>query len=250
MASPLTKCEVVTGKAMTRPIDVEREIDQVLLEGPARVRERLAIALPAQPGYLRSESLVYLIRAALRRGESGEEYFFVLNARCDAILEARLSADLPDVEELRQDILTDLATSLVDDVRTGGNAMDFFECKFHLAFRTMRLDHLDQHLRRHRRSVELAPPDIDRDEEKALPDDTEPSFAPATVDPELNVYLKEILAFVRANLPVEVQRAFFLVRVHKWKRKRVAALLGVTEKTIFNWLKAADEKLASVKEDA
>jgi hypothetical protein len=152
---------------------------------------------------------------------------------------------------LRQDILTDLATSLVADIRTGGDAMDFFECKFNYAFKAMRIDHLDKHLLRQGRTMSFKLRDIESDEEKLLPKDVEPSYVPPPIaDAEIGRYLKEVLAFVRREFPVEVQCAFFLIRVHKWKRERVATLLGVTKRTIFNWLKAADEKLASVKEDA
>jgi hypothetical protein len=98
MASALTRLEVATGNPMKRPREVEVEINAVLLETPQRLRERLAVKTPSEPGYLRSETLVHLIRQALRRGETGDEFFFVLNVRCDAILKARLSATIPDVD--------------------------------------------------------------------------------------------------------------------------------------------------------
>ncbi|MBX3575081.1 MAG: hypothetical protein KF694_22270 [Mesorhizobium sp.] len=250
MASPLTRLEVATGQPMKRPRDVEGEIEEALRESPERLHERLGVKTRSEPGYLRFETLVHLIRQALRRGETGEEFFFVLNARCDAILKARLSATIPDVDQLRQDILTDLATSLVEDILTGGDVMDFFECKFNLAFRGMRIDHLDKHLLRQSKTVQLRPHDSDGDEPE-FPKSTDPSYTPpAFADPETVLQLKQVLAFIRKELSLEVQRVVVLVRIFGWTQERAAAHLGVAEKTIFNRLKAADEKLASVKEDA
>lgn len=250
MASPLTRLEVATGKAMNRPLEVEAEIDAVLLETPQRLHERLGVKTPSEPSYLRSETLVHLIRQALRRRETGEEFFFVLNARCDAILKARLSATITDVDQLRQDILTDLATSIVEDILTGADAMDFFECKFNLAFRGMRIDHLDKHLFRQGKTIQLKPHDSEGDEPE-FPKSTDPSYTPpAFADPETVLQLKQVLAFIRKELPLEVQRAVVLVRIFGWTQERAATHLNVTEKTIFNRLKAADDKIASVKEDA
>lgn len=66
----------------------------------------------------------------------------VLLGRCEANLLAKVpNTGMPDAASLRQDILDELAGLFATDTTTdGSDELDFYECRFNKAFRTLRID--------------------------------------------------------------------------------------------------------------
>jgi hypothetical protein len=142
MAELLTKANK-KGVRYTRPPDVEQAIDAaVKLPGEIAIQKSL-IQAPADPGYLRSECLVYLIREARRRDdiETMNSLLAALFCRCHNILKSKVpDGSLPAAAELREDILGELGTLFaLDGQKDDKGHLDFFECRFNLAFMALRI---------------------------------------------------------------------------------------------------------------
>ena len=72
MASPLTRIKVRTTKDLyTRRRVVEAEIDHALALAPAERKRRGRVQDPSSGEFLRSETLVHLIRQDVRAGGDG-----------------------------------------------------------------------------------------------------------------------------------------------------------------------------------
>lgn len=247
MASPLTRMKVrSTGGLYTRPPLVEAEIDHVMASSLAERRRRGKVQDPASGDYLRSESLVHMLRADLREGGDGTPYLQTLIKRCEGNLRATIAAQVPQAVQLRQEILQQFGLLFTEEVRAGGDELDFFECQFNSAFKGLRVNAFNQHMVRARR-------------EASVPDDPEggedPGAAPenAAVDiwgrlqSEDAVYIREVANFIMTFPPNERQ-AIALCRIKGMKQKEAGLIIGVDERTIRTLLKRADERLASIKE--
>lgn len=258
MARPLTKHK--DGVLYTRPAVVEANIDDSLWADPATLRRRLLITDKSASEYLRSECLVHLMREAHRKGDDKKRdaVLPVLLGRCEAILKTKVSDRLPNAARLREDVLSEFCELLLAD-GTGGNPdeLDFYECKFNLAFRTLHLDVIERELRVVNRNADL--PDYgDVDE----PDAHEDAFArvseafrtPATQQSTL--FLEDLWEAIKA-LPPDQRRAVILVHILGYdeesdnpKKVTAATLCNCTGRTIRNRLSRAAETLARFKEDA
>lgn len=259
MARPLTKCNK-EGVLYTRPSSVEANIDGALLNDLPALRARLLVTDKGAPDYLRSESLVHLVRAAHRAGDDRrrDAAFTVLLGRCEAILKAKVSTQLPNAEALREEVLSEFAELLVSD-GTGDNPdeLDFYECRFNLAFRTLYVDMLTRELGEVNRAAVLP-----EEEASGAPSAYEDTFArltdafqtPATQQSTL--FLDDLWAAINALPPME-RRAVILVHVLGYKEESdnpdtvtAATLCNCTGRTIRNRLSRAVAKLARFKEDA
>lgn len=258
MARPLTKHK--DGVRYTRPAAVEANIHDALRTDPNTLRRRLLITDKGASDYLRSECLIHLVREAHRASDDKrrDAALPVLLGRCEAILEAKVSDRLPNAARLREDVLSELCELLLaDGAGDNPDELDFYECKFNLAFRTLRLDVIDRELRMVNRNADL-PEHGDVDE----PDAYEDAFArvsdafrtPATQQSTL--FLEYLWEAINA-LPPDQRRAVILVHVLGYdeesdhpKKVTAATLCDCTGRTIRNRLSRAAEKLARFKEDA
>lgn len=258
MARPLTKH--MEGVRYTRPPSVETNIDGALSVDLATLRRRLLLTDPSAADYLRSETLVHLIREAHRNGDEGrrDTILPVLLGRCEANLKIKVSEQLPNAQGLREEVLSQLCELLIAD-GTGDNPdeLDFYECRFNRAFRTLRLDVLDRELGIVNRAAAL-PDEGDPDE----PDIDEDAFArvseafrsPAAQHGAL--FLEQLWQAINA-LPPDQRRAVILVHVlgydeesDKPDKVTAATLCNCTGRTIRNRLSRAAKTLARFKEDA
>ena len=258
MARPLTKHK--DGVRYTRPSVVEANIDDVVRAEPATVRRRLLVTDKSASGYLRSECLVHIIREAHRNGDekTRDAVLPVLLGRCEAILGTKVSDRLPNAAQLREDVLSELCELLLTDgAGDQPDELDFYECKFNLAFRTLRLDVIERELRVVNRNADLPDHgDVDK------PDAYEDAFArvseafqtPAIQQSKL--FLEDLWEAINA-LPPDQRRAVILVHVLGYdeesenpKKVTAATLCNCTGRTIRNRLSRAAEKLARFKEDA
>ena len=140
MARPLLKRRK-TGEVYTRPPEVEAEIDAALLDDAATRRARLMVADPADRRYLRSESLVHLLRLAMAQGDDPcfNAVLSVLLGRCESNLAHGVSDELHGAAQLREDILLGFSELLAGDLTSQKHELDYYECRFNRAFRAFRI---------------------------------------------------------------------------------------------------------------
>ena len=258
MVRPLTKHK--DGVRYTRPAVVEANIDGAVGADPATLRGRLLVTDQGAPDYLRSECLVHLIREAYRTGDDKrrDAVLPVLLGRCEAVLKAKVSDRLPNATRLREDVLSEFCELLLTDGTSNNpDELDFYECKFNLAFRTLRLDLIKRELRVMNRNADL-PDHGDIDE----PDAYEDAFArvseafrtPATQQSTL--FLEGLWEAINALQP-DQRRAVILVHVVGYDEESdnpdkvtAATLCDCSGRTIRNRLSRAAKALARFKEDA
>ena len=253
MAPPLTRTKVKTTKELyTRPAVVEAEIDQSLTQTDARLAERARVHDPNSGDYLRSETLMHLHRRAVRQGQAGGPFLVALVKRCEANLERTIDKNTPQAKQLREEILAEFAVGLAEDAAEGGDVMDYFECRFNSAFSALRIDMYNRHMRLHNKTA-AAPVGAEDESEGDIfvPSAKGATSARTWTPPSMEdaVYLKQVMKFIK-TMPRDEQEVIVLCRIMKLTQEVAAARLGVTVKTIFNRLKRADTKLASIKEDA
>ena len=253
MARALTKTQL-DGSPYVRPPEIERQIDEVLPLGISELRERLAVTDAKDPKYLRSETLVHIVRMAIlenREGLSGAT-LPVLLMRCAGNLNAKIhDGDLPDVESVKEEILSQFSELFVDDaVARDGGMLDYYECRFNSAFRTFRISVVRKEITRLKH---LDEPEETDEETYDQPDDSLSHFlknlpSPATQEWEM---LRAPLIEAIRNLPRDERRAVVLVYVLGYKQESedpnevtAATRCKCTGKTIYNRLKRAEKKLS------
>jgi hypothetical protein len=266
LARPLTKTKN-DGTVYQRPQEVEARIDEALRLAPAGLLARLQITDRNHPAWLSSEVLVHLLRQEFRRqrqtGSQGNmgEMLDALLSRCMANLLAKVPDDaLADASDVRQKILDGLTDLFLDDgTGTRPDELDLYECKFNLAFRTLRIDAVRSAFRRHEKEVpvrELAPDGasaLETDEEVLARISEELCLPPPQERDAFRVTLVEAIE----DLPTDERRAVVLVYVMGYQEESddpaevtAATLCNCTGRTIRNRLKRAAEKLSRVlKED-
>ena len=253
MARALTKTKE-DGSLYVRPPEIERQIDEVLPLGISELRARLTVTDKEASTYLRSETLVHLIRGAIlaKRDDVSNGVLPVLLMRCAGILNAKMhEGDLQDVESVKEEILSQFSELLVDDsVTEFGGILDFYECRFNKAFRAFRLDVIRKETTRLKYLQEPKEPD---EEIYDQPDDVLSRVlgnlaSPATQEWEI---LRAPLIEAIKNLPRDERKAVVLVHVLGYKQESedpnevtVATRCKCTGKTIYNRLKRAEKKLS------
>lgn len=258
MARPLTKHKDRVRYA--RPPIVETNIDDALRSDPATLRRRLLVTDRSAPDYLRSECLIHLMREAHRAGDDQrrDSLLPILLDRCEAILKAKVSEQLPNAAGLREEVLSEFCELLIaDGSGDDPDALDYYECRFNRAFRTLRIDTLRRELRATNRGVALPDEeDVDGSEadEDAFARLSEAFRTPATQ--QSTIFLEDLWEAIHA-LPPDERKAVILVHVLGYDEESdnpdkvtAATLCDCTGRTIRNRLSRAAEKLARFKEDA
>lgn len=169
MVRPLTKTDS-KGDLYTRPSTIDAQIEDALGLSLPDLRTRLLSTERSEPTYLRSECLVHLIREG-RRTDNQQLMNIVLPVllgRCEANLLAKVpDGELPYAADLRQKILERLVDLfLMDGTDDSPNELDFYECRFNRAFRTLRIDEVRRKVREHNQGptvVELPPSETEND---------------------------------------------------------------------------------------
>jgi hypothetical protein len=262
MARPLTKTES-NGVLYARPASVEAQIDEVVQLAPSDLRTRLLITDRDDPGYLRHECLVHLMRKGRRSGNETlmSAVLPVLLGRC----EANLTVTVPDGHrsasaDLRQEILDELTELFVmDGSGNSPDALDFYECRFNKAFRALRIDAVRCDVRRRKRTVDVAalPPS----EATGEPDTYEDAFARMSdafkilPTQEWDTFRAPFLDAIEA-LPPDERDAVILVHVFGYKEEAndpeeetAATRCNCKGRTIRNRLTRAAAKLSRFKEN-
>lgn len=255
MARPLTK-KHADGSFYTRPSTIENAIDFALSDGIERLRERVSTSNRTADGALAPEVLVHLIREARRRDDQRMLSTLLprLLAICEAILNHRVpNISQPDAPDLREEILQSFAVLFAEDGSAEStNELDFFECRFHAAFRTFRADYLRKARRKSKYMQNLPSPSGDASDDTADDDivarlseayRTKPSQEDAVERSELSSALN--------SLPSEQREAVVLVYLLGLKEESqdpfeltAAKQCNVTGRTIRNRLRQALASLA------
>jgi hypothetical protein len=240
MAKPLTKISKNTGNPYRRPPLVEHSIDEALAQDPETIGKRLLVTDRDSAEYLTSECLVHLFREAFRGGDEAtrNRLATVLLQRCEAILKQKF----PDaaLDYLREEVLGMFAEILASDGCEGNpDELDYFECKFNCAFRSLRIDLLRSEEKRRERFQQLhRPSSASREDE----DNEDCDYGPCCRAEQGDGLAREEVLNV---LPPEVRKAVLLREMgyddesENSEERTIATICGVTGRTIRNRFKQA-----------
>lgn len=257
MAPPLTKINA-QGSVYTRPPKVEAQIDEVALLSPTELKLRLDVTKPEKDGFLRSETLVHLLRSGIATDNMAtlNAILPVLLKRCENTLKGKIFKSFPAAEELCEDILGVFAELLASDGAGDiPDELDFFECRFNLAFRTFWIDHANlevMHL------GGLVAVEIEEGLDEVLADDVclkDISDSLHHDTPEAHLRMQRLLGAID-TLPEKERDAVVLVYIMGFKEESkdpdeetAATKCRCTGRTIRNRLASAAVKLARFQED-
>lgn len=260
MARPLSKRKK-TGQVYTRPPEIEAEIDAALRLDAATVRAHVLVADPADSRYLRSETLVHLLRLAMAQGDdlTFNSVLPVLLGRCEANLAQGVSDGLRGAEQLREDILLGFSELLARDLTSQKFELDYYECRFNRAFRAFRITAIKR--ANDDQIVDVyAQRDPHDGEGSALDDDAAlAAVSQAYRTPagqEQHVLGREVQQALR-TLPAKVRKAAILVHVLGYdvesndpSKVTAATLCACSGRNIRYLLSRASAALSRFKEDA
>jgi DNA-directed RNA polymerase specialized sigma24 family protein len=262
MVQPLTKRHLKTGELYTRRPEVEQQLES-LLRLPTETRLARARNIDLKPpDSMSDEALLHLVRDAHRRGAEEERDALIrpLFIRC----QSRLKRAMPDAlfanaQKLRDEALSDFCDLMLSDGQGEiPDRLDYYEVHFADAFKKLRSTARRAQDRAFQRNTQL-PEDADSDaEEPARADDVtrraeELTKTPALQESTLNARdLERALKVLTPNErdAIVLQAMGYRIDSIKPKEATIAQKLGVTRRTIQNWLASAEAKLrAQAKED-
>jgi hypothetical protein len=176
----------------------------------------------------------------------------VLLMRCAGTLNAKMhKGDLPDVESVKEEILSQFSEFFVDDaVAKDGGMLDYYECRFNSAFLTFRINVIRKEITRLKH---LDEPEETDEETYAQPDDSLSQFLSNLASPPTQEWemLRAPLIEAIKKLPRNERKAVVLVHVLGYKQESedpnevtAATRCKCTGKTIYNRLKRAEKKLS------
>ena len=232
------------GERYVRPPEIETAIDVALQEDLATRVRRAHVRDRASSDYLRTECLVHLVREAIRVDDAPaqEKLIPILFLRCEAILISKVPDSMQRAEEIRSEVLGRLSELIAEDAedRTRG-VLDFYETRFGLAFKRLRLT-VERAFRRRAR-------------ERSTDDPRQYVEEPATTSTlEDLVFDQQRLATLdllpddeRSALVLHYLNGLDIESVDPTKHT-VATALGVTGRTVRNLLARARAKLIALEE--
>ena len=154
MLDPLRKTKKSSGELYTRPRDVEIATEALIALPGAELIRRASVTNERDPDFLRSESILYLIRQ--RRLDHDQRAFRALYE--ELRLRVRRALPRPNwgksntsarLEEIQQHVLDRFNKYLCEDRVEYSTKLDYFECRFNGAVAALRNNALrDVRLRR------------------------------------------------------------------------------------------------------
>lgn len=250
MARPLLKINE-KGALYTRPPSIEAKIDGAIGQDWATLNRRARVTDPKSPDYLPSECLVHLIRNAIRSGDHRVATVLMppLLVRCESNLMRTVpDGGLRDGESVREEILSSLQLMFTDDAAE--DELDYYECRFNSAFRSLRIDHARAAIKERKNLTDLPlakteDGDTMLDEEMLTRLSRMARIGPSQED---RMYLPQVLKAVN-DLPPDERRAVVLRRIIGHTEESAAAICKVEGRTIRNRLQRANQRLKTLKED-
>lgn len=160
MIAPLTKRKKKDGTLYERPEHIEQLLRE--LQGMPRdqLMERSMISVRTNPLYVPSECLMHFVRAS-RRDNSEAWFERLYKTLLDRVSRAVPRSDGPGNttsltrERIREKVIGRFIELVSEDRKLPGDRMDFFEVRFDMAIKRLRLDAREQVWRDENRSVGL-----------------------------------------------------------------------------------------------
>jgi hypothetical protein len=253
MARPLTKRNRA-GQLYFRPGPIETNIDGALGQDLPTLRRRLQVIDRHSPDYLPSESLIHLFREATARADTHLRDLVLptILARCEAsLLSAIPDRRVTNAGVLREEVLQEFALMLAND-RVGDhpNELDYFECRFNRAFRTLRIDVLRREQKDDGILVPL-PSESPESDAEGVPAELAKAFScRACQEDDLRV------AEMLDRLPPHIRKAVVFVCILDYEvestdssKITAATLCGKAGRTIRNWLQEAKQILSPYNQE-
>ena len=232
------------GEPLRRPAAIEAEIAAALELSGAEVRARAA-AEPETEKAMSSECIVHLIRQDLRAGSGqlAETLLPPLLRRCEANLCGTIRGfPAASAFEIREEVLGRLAVSLLEP----GDEADFFEVRFALALKRLRIDACRRQRRRDRGRVVIEAPAGSDDDAPVLD-----QHAPEPARQETRLLIRQALAYLddsEREVLVLHRLAGVPLCAPASRAADLVTLLGLSERTLRNRLRAAEAKLRTFAE--
>lgn len=254
MVEPLTKTKG-DGRVYARLPEIETEISCALELGLDDILAQVAITNPRTDGYMSSECMVYLIRQDVKSSARKlvNELTPLLLKRCESNLLRKVTGFRePTLQEVHEEILGRLVELLVD----GGNRADYFEVRFNHAFKCLRCEVCTYYQRHDDASGSIedkadSSGDNDGGGIDDLHDEIDYDKTPSSLSQDDSVYFSQVLS----NL-TDIERNIFIL--HKQGGIPINSkfpgvinlvnLLEISERTVRNYLRNAEAKLAIFKE--
>lgn len=235
----------------SRPAEIDAQIALVTPMDHAALRSFIANHPPGHAAYIRSETLVYLIREALRNDDRRKSSLVmeILLERCFKILRRKISSMYADRETLCEDIVSELIVLFARDAAGKPTQLDYYECKFNDAFSGLRVDLLRKENVRARPVREMPKPrDVNPNDanDEAYTKLTKALHAPSNQEDALA--LSQVGKIID-QLPPKERDAVILCRVMGYTKAAAAERCQCDEGTIRYRLKCADKVLARTMEE-
>jgi hypothetical protein len=232
---------------LTRRPEVEEQIKEALHLSENELVERLALRDFRAKGFVKPEVIVYLIRYSLKKGEDAlvNHLSTALIGRLTRIIAGKvavLSGHLQD--ECQSDIIVSVFQEIVD---LSSNKADFAQVSFGPWLNKRMFDSIRKYWKKHiqYQVTDSLTNDDDTGTNGAAVDDYD--FRPNDLNPiQYKLFIKEALGLLNDN----EQMAFILRHLWEWEIENVdpriptiSRRLGVSPRTVRNWLNNADEKM-------
>ena len=246
MARPLTKRKA-DGTLYKRPRSIEQQIDGALTLDPKTAIARAEVGDESNPSYLSCECLVHLIRDANRRKDEDlrNRLLTLLFQRCERVLETTIpDGRKANAAHLRDEVLGRFGELVANDCGGGDDGvLDYYECRFNRAFKTLRLTLLRSERNATKHHVELP---AENREDTLVSDDARMAWlsrafaTPATQDESLErrellqnlcVALDTLATDERAAVVLHFLIGFDIESVDP-NKATVATICGVTGRTV------------------
>lgn len=247
MVRPLTKKRKKDGVLYTRPLGIQKEIEAALAVNDQSTLIEKAKNPPGSSEFMTSECLVHLIREHYHRKNDriANPLLIQLMVRCKANLQKTVPNNrMSEAETVREDILGKFGVMFGEDAGgEPGSRLDFFEIKFNSAFRALRVDTIRVE-KNHKKELMAISEVSDEEEplnhEERLAQLSNMARTEATQDAD--VLFKEMVKLAK-DLPEDMRRAFILCNLMGCTQQEAATKCGVPVRTIYNRLKAAEQKI-------
>ena len=244
MIAPLIK-EKGDGRLYCRPDNIENKLHAFAALPRNELLARAKIRTKKDPDYVPSECLMYFVRAS--RNNNCVVWFEQLYK----ILAERVYRTLPRVgdgdgrttslinETIRNDVFDRFVKALAEDRQTPNDKLDFFECRFDLGIKRLRLDAQERAWRDSKRSSVLE--DEDSGELTSEVEKAAGIFDPREFDAIDDPLFMERLEAAIDDLPEEQSRTLHMLRLgfpidsDDLDVMTIAKALGKTGRTISNY---------------
>ncbi len=220
----------------TRDPEVEREASELLRYGESEILRRAAVLRAGQPGYVKEETVVAILRLRMKEDPHDEiawRLIELLQARFAGYIEKRVFRFIKNParrEECAAEIQSQLLYALLDR----SEKEVFWEIVFQLCLTRLCSTLTLKETGRAKHEADLPPFDEEDGETplERLPDRK-------VVSMEDRALLNDALS----RLTERERKVFVLSEGEKWSQKEIAEKMGVTPRTVYNILASVEKKL-------